>query len=124
MDWRHGVAVGALVAATGLASAKEPGAVCGAPGKPPCPLQHWMRVHAAAPLAGGELDELERSFQTLVELNPDPAKWGNWTKIAKEGAQAARDRRESGVRTTCGRCHRAYRRAYNARYRLRAIGAD
>jgi hypothetical protein len=81
-----------------------------------------MRVHAAAPLATQDFGALEQSFQRIAALNPDPAKWGNWSKIAGDGAAAARGRDLGDARSACGRCHRAYRRAYNARYRTRAVG--
>lgn len=110
-----------MLGALTLNAAEPP---CGAPGKPACPLQAWIRSHAAAPLATKNFTELETRFEQIAKLNPDPAKWGNWTKIAKDGARAAREKREGGVRETCGRCHGAYRRAYNARYRLRLIATD
>jgi hypothetical protein len=80
-----------------------------------------MRSHAAAPLASKDFAALEQSLAAIAKHNPDPAKWGNWTKIANDGAQAAGARREGGVRASCGRCHRAYRRAYNARYRQLSV---
>jgi cytochrome c553 len=80
-----------------------------------------MRAHAAAPVASKDYVKLAQTFETIAKQNPDPAKWGNWTKIANDGALAAREGRESGVRASCGRCHRAYRRAYNARYRELAV---
>jgi hypothetical protein len=108
----------------GLASSKPEQTECGSPGKPPCPLQRWMREQVAAPLSAKDYRALEQSFERIAQLNPDPAGWANWTKIAKEGATAARQRKLAGVRSTCGRCHRAYRRAYNARHRTLAIDSD
>jgi hypothetical protein len=109
------LSAGVLLALTATARPAEPS--CGSPGKPPCPLQAFMRTHAAAPLSAGDYVALEQSLATIARQNPEPAKWANWTKIAADGAAAAREGRAAQVRASCGRCHRAYRRAYNGRYR-------
>jgi hypothetical protein len=111
-----------LTAAAALASwgQAEP-ATCGAPGKPPCPLQAWMRNHAAAPLATKDADALAKGFEQIALFNPKPKDWQNWNKIAKEGAEAARGKEWRSARSACGRCHRAYRGAYVLHYRQRAL---
>lgn len=115
-----GLLLGAL-GVTGAGRAAQPGDACGEPGKPPCPLQHWMRVNAAAPLATGDLQRLAQSFEAIERMNPAPDKWGNWTRFAREGAQAAKEGNASAARSVCGRCHGVYRRGYNAQYRLRKV---
>lgn len=102
------------------ASAQNP-TTCGAPGKPPCPLQHWMRVNAAAPLAMGELETLAKSFEAIEAKNPNPKGWANWSKMAREGATAAREGKAAAAKLQCSRCHHAYRRAYLLSYREREI---
>ena len=120
---------GSLLAATlacaalfawGTAGRAESGA-CGAPGKPPCPMQQWMRVNIAAPMAKGEHDKLAKNLARLVQLNPDPGKWQNWNRFAREGAERARKGRH--VQPSCTRCHDVYRAEYNRKYRERAVPA-
>lgn len=95
------------------------GGACGRPGKPPCPLQRWMRVRVAAPMARGEHQQLARSLERLVQMNPEPDKWQNWNRFAREGAARARDGRD--VESSCTRCHRVYRAKYNDKYRERPV---
>lgn len=96
-------------------------AACGAPGKPPCPLQQWMRVNIAAPMAEGHRKELAENLERLVKLNPDPGEWQNWNRFAREGAERARKGRH--VQPSCTRCHDVYRAKYNEKYRERAVPA-
>lgn len=114
-----------VLAAVGAESAAgaEPAQSCGAPGKPPCPLQHWMRRELAAALAHKDLKGLERGFEALIRINPEPKKWGNWNKFAKDGAQAAREGRARGAIVACAHCHSIYRPEYNAKYRARSVPA-
>jgi hypothetical protein len=114
-----GIALG-LCATPATVTAKD-AEKCGAPGLPACPLQQWMRAHAAAPLARGKLPEVVRSFERIDAMNPSPDKWQNWSKIARDGAAAARDGNAKRAKSACGRCHRAYRRAYNLHHRSRPI---
>ncbi len=109
-----------VIAVTLSAQASEAPS-CGEPGKRPCPLQHWMRVNMAAPLAKGENEELAKAFETLEKINPRPGEWANWSKFSREGARAARAGNERGAEAECGHCHRVYRREYNARYRERKV---
>lgn len=109
-----------LATSTGPVFAQPP-SDCGVPGKPPCPLQHWMRVNAAAPLAKRELEGLARAFSAIEQQNPNPKGWGNWGRIARDGEKAAREGSLSAARQQCGRCHRAYRRAYLLQYRARDV---
>ncbi len=80
-----------------------------------------MRVHAAAPLAQGKLDQVAATFKRIEAMNPKPDKWQNWSKIARDGAAAAGAGKAKRARSACGRCHRAYRRAYNLHHRSRPI---
>ncbi|MBK7585436.1 MAG: hypothetical protein IPI67_35280 [Myxococcales bacterium] len=92
---------------------------CGAPGKPACPLQEWMRSRLALAFAKRDFPALERHLLDLAADNPAPAKWQNWSKFAKDGARAAQAGRIRGVVAACARCHSVYRPEYNARYRER-----
>jgi hypothetical protein len=90
---------------------------CGAPGKPACPLQDWMRRNLALALAKKDGPALVKHFEEIGRRNPSKGQWANWNKFAKDGADAARAGRFSGVITTCGRCHSVYRAEYIIRYR-------
>ncbi len=100
-------------------AAREPRPACGAPGKPACPLQHWMRTRIAAPLATHDLAMLAAGLDELAKLNPEPHNWGNWTRYAREAASAARSGKTPLL--ACVNCHKVYRAEYNAKYRQRAI---
>lgn len=104
----------ALVALSASARA-EP--ACGAPGKPACELQNWMRRNLALALAKKDAAALVTHFEEIGRRNPAKGQWANWNKFAKDGAEAARAGRFSGVITTCGRCHSVYRAEYVAKYR-------
>lgn len=110
-----------LVGLLAAPEARAEAARCGAPGKPPCPLQHWMRSELATALAHKDLKALERGLSRAVELNPDPKSWKNWTKFARDGATAAREGRARSVIAACARCHSIYRPEYNVKYRTRRV---
>lgn len=92
---------------------------CGVPGKPACPLQHWMRRRLATALGHRDYRELDRRLSELVAKNPEPKAWHNWSKFARDGASAAREGRLGGVIAACSRCHSIYRPEYNVKYRQR-----
>ena len=107
------------LSATGSAGSGT--AICGDPGRPPCPLQRWMRNELAQPIAKKDSTAVAEAFERLVALNPEPKKWSNWTKFAREGARAAREGKPSGVTIACAHCHSIYRGEYNIKYRRRAL---
>lgn len=92
---------------------------CGAPGKPACPLQHWMRTRVAAPHATHDLASLATALDQLAAINPDPEKWQNWSKYARDAAKQARG--GTLPLLACVNCHKVYRAPYNAKYRERAV---
>jgi hypothetical protein len=94
---------------------------CGAPGKPPCPLQAWMREQVAAPLAKRDRERLAAGLERLRALNPEPDGWKHWDRIASDGARAAREGNDGGTLEACRRCHDVYRSRYNDRFRERAL---
>lgn len=94
---------------------------CGAPGKPACAFQGYMRTRIATALAHRDFRELERRLGEVAELNPDPAKWHNWSKFARDGARAAREGRLRGVIAACASCHAIYRPEHNVRFRERKL---
>jgi hypothetical protein len=92
---------------------------CGAPGKPPCPLQRWMRREVAAPYAKRHDAALAKHLAELVRVNPEPSRWHHWDLFAREGAADAREHRDPVL--SCVRCHDVYRAKYNAKYRERSL---
>lgn len=108
--------LGVLVLLIALPAAAD-GGTCGAPGKPACPLQDWMRRNLALALAKKDGAALATHFEEIERRNPAKGQWANWNRFAREGAEAARAGRFSGVITTCGRCHSVYRSEYIAKYR-------
>ena len=96
---------------------------CGAPGKAPCPLQAWMRINMAAPLAASDLRKLATNLEALRGLNPDRARWTNWERFASDGARAARDGNASTTMRSCTSCHDVYRTRYNEQFRERAVSS-
>jgi hypothetical protein len=104
------------------ANGHEPdGVTCGVPGKPACPLQRWMRNELTQSVVKKDDRATADALERLATLNPEPKKWLNWTKFAREGARAAREGRASGVNAACAHCHSIYRGEYNIKYRRRAI---
>ncbi len=120
--WRGYAAMLAAVAfvLSDATAAAEP-ARCGVPGRPACPLQHWMRQRLAAPYAKADLKRLAQALDDLVRLNPKPRGWGNWKKFCADGAAAARAGKRAGAVEACTRCHKVYRRTYNFTHRERPL---
>lgn len=114
-----GVALGLLLWLAPGRAAAEPS--CGVPGKPACPFQSFMRTRLATALAHRDFRELERRLAEVAERNPEPRKWQNWNKFARDGAEAAREGRLRGVIAACSRCHAIYRPEFNARFRERPV---
>lgn len=112
------VLLAALGGAAGGARAAS-AARCGAPGKPPCPLQRWMRREIAAPYAEHDNAALAKNLLALLRVNPEPKHWHNWDRFARRGAAAARKGRDPVL--SCVHCHDVYRAKYNAKYREREL---
>jgi cytochrome c553 len=90
--------------------------VCGGPGQPPCPLQAYMRVNVATPLASNNVEALATGLDRVRRFAPDPT-WTSWASFAAEGAAAARARDVPRARAACKGCHEAWRDKYRATYR-------
>jgi hypothetical protein len=111
--------VTAFVTASPSVSADRP--KCGVPGRPPCPMQQWMRTRMSTPYAKSDLDELATAFDELIGLNPRRNGWGRWNGFARRGAEAARKGNRDRVLELCTHCHKSYRRAYNRAHRERKL---
>lgn len=97
----------------------SPPKACGQPGKPPCPLQQWMRQELAGPRYERDWTRLEANLAALEAANPDPDEWTRWNKYSRRAAAAARAKRRSELDSQCRNCHKQYRRLYKKRFRLR-----
>ena len=115
------MAAAALLGSLGTSQADD-APRCGAPGKPPCPLQRWMRHQLAAPLAKADHAALASAFRRLSELNPEPDEWNEWNELTERGRRAAEEGNIERAHATCGSCHRKYRRRYLRQHRTRPIG--
>ena len=118
------LAAGLVVAAAGsaLSSTASADATCGDRANP-CPLQKWMHDNMGAKLQDGKLDAVAASFDAVATMSPDPA-WTDWTKIAKDGAAAARrggDAGTRGARAACKSRHDEYKTLYRTRFRTRPV---
>jgi hypothetical protein len=124
LEMRQFAAVVSVVWGLGMSLRATPTAtatVCGSPGRPPCPLQAWMRERMAKPYAERRFDELARSAAALAALNPEPKQWGDWDELAQAVLRAAQAHDEVQTLRACTQCHRAYRHDYVTQYRERAL---
>ena len=80
-----------------------------------------MRTRLATALAHKDLAELGRRLDEAAALNPEPKNWLNWSKLAEDGARAARAGRASGVIASCARCHSVYRSEFLIKHRTRRV---
>lgn len=92
---------------------------CGTKPLPDCPLQGWMRAHAEAPLASGDLPALAESLDAISKMAPPG--YTNWASIARDGAATARTNQVDAVKAACRSCHQQYKTKYKAELRDRKI---
>jgi hypothetical protein len=97
---------------------------CGAKGQPSCPLQGWMEKNMDPAQEAGDTKALAVAFEKAAGFVPDP-KWNDgdsgWTKIAKDGATAAKSGDLAAAKKTCKTCHKAWRDKYKATYRMKPV---
>lgn len=93
-----------------------------APGK--CPLHDWMEKELQAPMDAGDLKKVAASLEKVAGFAPDP-KWNEgdngWSKLAKDGAAAAKAGDAKAAGATCKSCHKAWRKEYKAKHRAKPI---
>jgi hypothetical protein len=105
--------------ATALAPAKSAPA-CGDKPLPPCPLYSWMKANTSPAMSAEDFEGLAAALDKVATFAP-PEGYANWASIAKDGANAARDRSLDGVKATCRSCHRQYKDKYKKELRDRPI---
>ncbi len=85
----------------------------------PCPLQKWMRANMGPALASADLATLAKSLDKAATFSPDPS-W-DWSKIAKDGADAARKGDLAATKASCKTCHDKYKDSYKSKFRTKAV---
>jgi hypothetical protein len=107
-----------------LARVQAEDAPCGEKGQPNCPLQGWMEKNMQGPFDDKDLKKLAEALEKAAGFAPDP-KWNEgatgWSKIAKDGAAAAKAGDFATVQQTCKTCHKAWRSKYKKEHRKKPI---
>ena len=89
-----------------------------------CPLHDWMDKELQTPMDAGDLKKVAASFEKLASFAPDP-KWNDgdtgWSKIAKDGAAAAKAGDAKAAGAACKSCHKAWRKDYKEKHRSKPL---
>jgi hypothetical protein len=85
---------------------------CGAKDKP-CPLQAWMKANMGPSATEDPMpfDALAKNFKTIAGKTPGTT-YGDWAKIANDGAAAAGAKNAKGVKDACKACHDKYKKMF------------
>jgi hypothetical protein len=92
---------------------------CGDKGKPPCPMQGWMKTNMAPAAASGDTAALAKALDYVSSHAPPGL--ADWSAIAKKGADAAKAGNVDGAKASCKTCHDKYKAQYKADMRDRAF---
>jgi hypothetical protein len=92
---------------------------CGDKGKPPCPMQAWMKANMAPAAANGDAEALAKAFDYVAAHAP--AGYSDWVKIAKSGGDAARAKKVDDAKKSCKTCHDQYKNKYKEEMRDKAF---
>jgi hypothetical protein len=120
------VAFSVMVAALSLASfrAQAEDAKCGEKGQPSCPLEGWMEKNLGEPMDAKDLAKVAAGLERVAGMAPDP-KWNEgatgWSKIAKDGAAAAKAGDAAAAGASCKSCHKTWRKQYKKEFRMRPV---
>jgi cytochrome c556 len=97
---------------------------CGEKGQPSCPLQGWMEKNMDPAVDAKDGKALAAALEKSVAFVPDP-KWNDgdtgWTKLAREGAAAAKSGDIAAAKKSCKSCHKAWRDKYKTQFRLKPV---
>lgn len=89
-----------------------------------CPLHDWMEKELQEPMDADDLKKVAAGLEKLGAYVPDP-KWNEgengWTKLAKDGATAAKAGDAKATGATCKSCHKAWRKEYKEKHRSKAL---
>jgi hypothetical protein len=114
-------AVATLLVSVGAPAAPSPDSepsapskefACGAKDKP-CPLQAWMKANMGPSATEDPMpfDALAKNFKTIAGKSPGAA-FGDWSKIANDGAAAAAAKDAGKVKGACKTCHDKYKKMF------------
>ena len=78
-----------------------------------------MRANMGPALASNDMPNLAKALDKAVTLSPD-ASW-EWSKIAKDGADAARKGDLPATKAACKTCHDKYKDSYKSKFRTKAV---
>lgn len=85
----------------------------------PCPLERWMTNNVGEASEKEDLKQMAADLDQiarLAEAYPLPQKWNEgkdaWTKIASDGAKAARAGDFKLARKSCKGCHKPWRKLF------------
>ena len=117
-----GLAAGVALLSSPAARAEDK--TCGGKGQPSCPLQGWMEKNMQEPFDSKDLKKLSEALDKAAAFAPDPS-WNEgatgWTKLAKDGAAAAKAGNFEAVQQSCKSCHKAWRSKYKKEHREKPI---
>jgi len=102
------------------ATATSAPVACGERGQPSCPLQAFMKTKMGPTLQQGDLAGLATLLDQVAGAVPDPsfdAADPRWSKIAQDGAAAARANDTAGSRAACKSCHTAHQKRFKTDFR-------
>jgi hypothetical protein len=102
---------------TSAAPAKD--FACGDKGKPPCPMQAWMKANMAPAAANSDGPALAKALEYVAAHAPPG--FTEWSKIATAGAALAKKNDVDGAKKTCKTCHDQYKAKYKEDMRDRAF---
>ena len=122
--WVFALSGGIAAAALAQMPSAHADATCGAKGQPSCPLQGWMEKNMDANVEKKDTKALAAAFEKAAGFAPDP-KWNDgadsWSKIAKDGAAAAKSGDMAAAKKTCKTCHKAWRDKYKKEFRMKPV---
>jgi cytochrome c556 len=125
---RFAIVLSFAAVVTGLALAPQRGAkadeACGEKGQPHCPLQGWMEKNMQEPFDKKDLKAVAVALEKTAKFVPSP-KWNEgatgWTKLAMDGAAAAKAGDFNAAQNSCKSCHKAWRNQYKKEFRKNPI---
>jgi hypothetical protein len=107
----------AAVAAVACNTARaEPVSMCDETPAERCDVSGFMKARVAPELKGKQFAELAESLDAVARSAPPG--FTEWSRIAHEGAVAARNADAEGARRSCGECHASYRKRYRTEMRV------
>jgi len=116
---------GSVNAERGAAVSAAPRADDGSPRKESAataqtfPLKDWMTANLNRPLRTEDFAALNRSLTSAASYAPQ--QFPEWSRIARQGAEAAAAHDMAGVRSSCTECHDKYRAEYKNTMRSHAL---